>query len=668
MLHPRRKKGRVAIFSLRSSLRFKARLQLQLVPAEPSHSSRPPAQLIRRGRLRALQFIVDAIILFWGLLLAALLRFEGEIPEQMAERLAASAPLIIAVQSLSLWVVGAHRIIWRYFGLRETGVFLKGIAISTSVLLAIRLGLGQLTHLPVARVLLLPIGVLGIDAVLVLGGLVGVRALRRYRSELEEQRIRRPRQVHPIRVLLVGAGRGGHFISRELRARPDQGLVPVGFVDDDVQKLGQVLDGLTVLGTTEDIAALCEERRVERILITVAGAGPQKLRELSERCSKVGLPVMIVPRLVEILDGGNDQIKIRQVTIEDLLGRPPVNLDLPGIERVITDRVVLVTGAGGSIGSELCRQIQKFRPAKLVLVERYENALFEIHRELVAPEPRSTEVVPLVGDVCDADRMEQIFKEHAPEVVLHAAAHKHVPMMEANPGEAVKNNVGGTIVLADAAARSGVRRFVMISTDKAVNPTSVMGCTKRVAELYVQGKNGHTGTAFCAVRFGNVLGSVGSVVPIFREQISKGGPVTVTHPDMVRYFMTIPEACQLVLQASALASGGEVYVLDMGAPVKIVDLARDMIRLSGFRPDVDMQIVFTGIRPGEKLFEELSHKDESTIATPHPSIFASRSVAPDAAHFASQVQELLHVAATDGHKVRDALRRIVPEYTPNELS
>lgn len=651
-----------------SGLRPKSHVQLQPVLAE-SNTAQMDARLRRRRRLRTLQFIVDGSLLVGSLILAALLRFEGDVPPAMVERIARSAPLVIGVQFVTLWLSGTHRIIWRYFGLRETGIVLRSVAIATLVLLSIRLGLGQLGAHPEVQNFLLPIGVLGIDSILVLGGLVGVRALRRHRSELEEQKLRKPRSVSTVRVLLVGAGRGGHFISRELRARPDQGLLPVGFVDDDLQKVGQVLDGLTVLGTTNDLGSICRELQVDRLLITVAGAGPQKLRELSERCSGLGLPVMIVPRLVEVLDGGNDQMKIREVTIEDLLGRPQVKLDLPGIERVMTGQVVLVTGAGGSIGSELCRQLLRFRPEKLVLVDRYENALFEIHRELLeSPDLGEAVLVPLVGDVCDRVRIGQIFSAEHPRVVLHAAAHKHVPMMEENPGEAVKNNVGGTVVLADAAAAEGVSRFVMISTDKAVNPTSVMGCTKRIAELYVQGKNGSTETAFCAVRFGNVLGSVGSVVPIFKRQIARGGPVTVTHPDMVRYFMTIPEACQLVLQASALAEGGEVYVLDMGAPVKIVDLAKDMIRLSGFRPEIDVPIVFSGIRRGEKLFEELSHKDEETITTEHPGIFISRSRMDGTEAIAARIPSLLEVAGQDGAAIRSAMKALVPEFSSNQSS
>lgn len=621
----------------------------------------------RRGRLRALQFAIDASILVGSLILAAVLRFEGDVPPEFAGRIARTAPVVVAIQFLALWSSGSHRIIWRYFGLREAGIVLKGVSLATLILLAMRFGLGRFSEHTWVPGLLLPIGVLTIDALLVLSGLVGVRALRRYRSELEEQRLRKPRRVSTVRVLLVGAGRGGHFISRELRARPDQGLLPVGFVDDDLQKVGQSLDGLTVLGTTNDLATICREQMVDRLLITVAGAGPQKLRELSERCSGLGLPVMIVPRLVEILDGGNDRMRIREVTIEDLLGRAPVILDLPEIERIIAGQVVLVTGAGGSIGSELCRQLLRFRPQRIVLVDRYENALFEIHRELLESSALGeTALIPSVGDVCDRTRMTQILSSQRPQVVLHAAAHKHVPMMEENPGEAVKNNIGGTIVLADAAAAAGVSRFVMISTDKAVNPTSVMGCSKRIAELYVQGQNGKAATVFCAVRFGNVLGSVGSVVPIFKEQIARGGPVTVTHPDMVRYFMTIPEACQLVLQACALAQGGEVYVLDMGAPVKIVDLARDMIRLSGFRPDVDVPIAFSGIRRGEKLFEELSHKDEAQIVTQHPGIFVSRSSVAASEAILSQIPGILATANGDGSAIRSAMKALVPEFSADQ--
>ena len=374
------------------------------------------------------------------------------------------------------------------------------------------------------------------------------------------------------------------------------------------------------------------------------------------------IPVKIIPPLHEILSGSLNLSRIRDVAIEDVLRRPPVQLDSTCIAAVVRGRTVMITGAGGSIGSELCREVCRFAPATLVLVEQAENSLFESHRQLIRQFPELA-IIPCIADICDATRMGQIFSKHRPAVVFHAAAHKHVPMMESNPGEAVKNNVLGTAALARLAHSHRVERFVMISTDKAVNPTSVMGVSKRAAELYLQAFSRHSQTRFVAVRFGNVLGSNGSVIPIFKEQIARGGPVTVTHPEMKRYFMTIPEACQLVLQAGSMGKGGEIFILDMGEPVYIVDLARDLIRLSGLTPDKDVEIRFTGIRPGEKLFEELFLSDESAVKTYHPRVFIGRLTSPPWSEIERQVKELGELApSADIRQLHAKFKEIVPEY------
>jgi FlaA1/EpsC-like NDP-sugar epimerase len=617
--------------------------------------------LALRHLFRLLQIGVDLGVLLLALFLALGLRFEGDIPPEMLGRVVLSTPLVLLAQYGSVVVFGAQRIIWRYFTLRDAALLARSLGLATLCLVGIRTIAG---HAPALRLVLVPYGVLAIDAVLAYVGLVGVRALRRLEAEAREQRERKPRNARATRVLLIGAGRGGLFLARELRSRPDQGYVPIGFIDDDEHKLGQVVDGLSVLGTTRSLKVVCEQQKIERLIITVASTIPEEFRRLSDRVSEAGLPVMIVPRLVDLLDGTSGTLRIRDVTIEDLLGRPPVVLDTLGLERFIQGKVVLVSGAGGSIGSELCRQVLHFRPRRLVLLERYENALFEIHRELLELGLPEVELLPRVCDITDASRVDQVFAEQTPQIILHAAAHKHVPMMEENPGEAVKNNVGGTRTLADAAVRHGVHRFVMISTDKAVNPSSIMGATKRVAELYVQHKNLSNATLFSMVRFGNVLGSAGSVVPIFKKQIAKGGPVTVTHPDMVRFFMTIPEASQLVLQAGALSQGGEVYVLDMGAPVRIVELARDLIRLSGFRPDRDIAIEFTGVRPGEKLFEELSLLGKETLTSLHPGIFVVATGGLAGQELISGIDSLV-ASAIEGRtdEVVLGLRRLVPEFS-----
>jgi FlaA1/EpsC-like NDP-sugar epimerase len=465
-------------------------------------------------------------------------------------------------------------------------------------------------------------------------------------------------------TMLIGAGRGGVMVAKEISARPDLAILPVGFIDDDPVKVGTIVHGVPVVGTTAQLAELCAKRGAKQVLITMAAAPGREVRRITKLCEDTHLPVKIIPGVFEIVGGRVNLSRIRSVAIEDLLRREPITLDEEAIFGVVRGRVVLVTGAGGSIGSELCRQICRFGPARLLLVENSENSLYQIDRELRTQFPVLT-VVPLVANIRDVGRMEAIFAENRPQVVFHAAAHKHVPMMEMNPTEAVKNNVLGTKIVAELADRHGAAEFVMISTDKAVNPTSVMGVAKRAAEIFIQALSQRSKPRFVAVRFGNVLGSAGSVVPLFQEQISRGGPVTVTDREMKRYFMTIPEACQLVLQAASTGQGGEIFVLDMGEPVKIVDLARDLIALSGLREGDDIQIQYIGIRPGEKLFEELSLEKEGAERTRHPKIFIGR-IEP---HPWDDV--LRHIAALeraaergDGTLIRALFRDFVPEFGP----
>jgi len=466
------------------------------------------------------------------------------------------------------------------------------------------------------------------------------------------------------RVLIVGAGDTAEAVVRELLRMPLQRYLVVGLLDDQTSQVGRIIHGVEVLGTLERIKEICDTHLVDELLIALPEATPRELRRVVEICEGNNLRFRILPGVADVMDGRLHVSHIRDVDIEDLLGRAPVQLDTHAVSSVLGGKSILVTGAGGSIGSEMCRQVARFAPAKLILVEQAENNLFEIDRELRARFPRVT-VLPYVADICDAARLEVIFARERPAKIFHAAAHKHVPMMELNPGEAVKNNILGTKVVADVAAEHGVHRMVVISTDKAVNPTSVMGCTKRVAELYVQQLSGRCATQFITVRFGNVLGSSGSVVPIFREQIVKGGPVTITHPDMLRYFMTIPEAAQLVLQAGTMGSGGEIYVLDMGEPIKIVDLARDMITLSGLRPGVDIEVVYTGLRPGEKLFEELSIEGEHVSRTRHPKIGVWKHRPDDFSRICKGIQELVAMAdSASPDDIRTKLRSLVPEYDP----
>jgi len=486
--------------------------------------------------------------------------------------------------------------------------------------------------------------------------------LRRLHGEAQERRARAA-GIERHRVLLIGAGEAGVLVAREIANRPDLGLHVVGFLDDDRRKVGTSIGGVTVLGTTRQLGAVAERKRARRALITIANASGPEIRRIVALCRDAELETKIIPGIYEIVGDKVNLSRIREVAIEDLLGREPVQLDEEVVGLSIRSRVVMVTGAGGSIGSELCRQVCRFGPERLVLVERFENALFEIHRELTASFPQVM-IEPRIADVCDAHRMDHVFAACRPEVVFHAAAHKHVPMMEWNPGEAIKNNVGGTRIVGDLADKYEVQRFVLVSTDKAVNPTSVMGASKRVAEIYLQALSQRSSTRFVTVRFGNVLGSAGSVIPIFRDQIAKGGPVTVTHPEMRRYFMTIPEACQLVMQAGAMGAGGEIFILDMGEPVKIVDLARDLIVLSGLRPDQDIEIRFSGVRPGEKLFEELSTDAENADRTRHPKVFTGRIKPHEWEVVVRGVEALLELAdSVSPERVRTVLGDIVPEYS-----
>jgi FlaA1/EpsC-like NDP-sugar epimerase len=464
------------------------------------------------------------------------------------------------------------------------------------------------------------------------------------------------------RFLIVGAGNAGEALLREIHRMPVAEYDVVGFIDDDPTKQNISIHGIPVLGRVEDLAKVCEEHNIDEIAIAMPSASHQQLRRVIQVCEGTKVRFRTVPSITDIASGRLKVSQIRDVDINDLLGREAVQLDLNLIEDYLRNKMILVTGAGGSIGAEMTRQVCNFKPKELLLVEQAENPLFNIDRELNSRFP-DTKLQALICDITDRIRVEQIFSQHKPQIVIHAAAHKHVPLMEINPGESIKNNVVGTRIVADSADKYGVESFIMISTDKAVNPTSLMGSSKRIAEMYIQGLNDKSKTHFVTVRFGNVLDSNGSVVPIFRKQIAEGGPVTVTHPEMKRYFMTIPEASQLVLQAAAMGKGGEIFVLDMGEPVKIVDLARELIILSGFRPGEDIDITFTGPRPGEKLFEELSITGENMLPTRHPKIGIWKNIPVDRESIVSIIEELVTIAQTqDRRRIVEGIRRLVPEY------
>ena len=464
------------------------------------------------------------------------------------------------------------------------------------------------------------------------------------------------------RVMIVGAGSAGTMIINEMMARRELKYNPIVLIDDDKSKLGKRISGVKIEGNRYDIPYIVGEQEIDLIVIAIPSIDSKNKSEIIEICKNTNCKLQIIPGMYEILSGDATVSRIKDVDLEDLLGRDPIQLDNKGIEDYIKGRTILVTGAGGSIGSELCRQISMFQPKKLVLFDIYENNVYDIQNELREDFP-DMDLSVLIGSIRDRDRLHEVFTKYKIDVVFHAAAHKHVPLMEDSPKEAVKNNVFGTLNLALEASAAGVSRFVMISTDKAVNPTNIMGATKRLCEMIVQAMDKQSKKEFVAVRFGNVLGSNGSVIPLFKRQIAHGGPVTVTHKKIIRYFMLIPEAAQLVLQAGAFAKGGEIFVLDMGKPVKIYDLACDLIRLSGLEPNKDIKIVFSGLRPGEKLYEELLMSEEGLQDTVHNKIYVGKPTFEDMDKLTIKLEQLRKLLElNDIDEIKHVMQMIVPTY------
>lgn len=471
------------------------------------------------------------------------------------------------------------------------------------------------------------------------------------------------------RTLIVGAGKAGLLVLKELRKTIDSPLYPVAFIDDDLEKQDLEFYGVVVAGTRKELEKVIHQYNIELVIIAIPSAPGSDITEIMNICKKNHIEVKILPRIMDIINGRISLNTIREVKVEDLLGRPPIHLDLIGISGYVKNKTILITGAGGSIGSEICRQISEFHPKKLLLLGHGETSIYTIEKELAKQHPHLL-VETIIADIQDRKRIEDVFSAHRPHVVFHAAAHKHVPLMEENPLEAVKNNVFGTQNVAECAHRYQAEKFVQISTDKAVNPTSIMGVTKRAAELIIQDLSQQSSTHFVAVRFGNVLGSRGSVIPLFKQQILEGGPVTVTHPDMTRYFMTIPEAVQLVIQAGALANGGEIFILDMGEPVKISELAKNLIRLSGLVPGEDIQIHYTGVRPGEKLYEELFTDEEGTAGSSHELLFIAKPTEFSGEELHAALAKLKGAVYTENSELRmdevkSLLKKLVPTYQPN---
>lgn len=599
---------------------------------------------------------VYTVVLQLSRWMAYQLKFDFAPGDAVARQLFYSSPWVLTLKLAALYICGQFNGLLSYYSIPDLRRLAVAVSTSTVVLVMATMWVGEAT--------VAPYSVLVMDYVLTLGGLSGARLTLRI---LRARNVRHAgvNKRRGVRVGIIGAGDAGAILARELASKT-KGRLPVAFFDDDPNKWRSRVHEIPVIGAPELAVARREELGLEEIIIAMPSAPARRIGEIVDFLTRAGVKFRTVPSLEQLTTGQVEVSHLRKVEIEDLLGRKPVALDEAGIRQELAGRVVMVTGAGGSIGSELCRQIASFGPSKLLLVERSEGHLFEVQQELVGVGYAGISEA-LVADITDLERMEGIFAQWHPEVVFHAAAHKHVPLMESQPAEAFTNNALGTAQLAELSLRHGVDRFILISTDKAINPTNVMGSTKRMAEKYIQALHAAnpSRTKFMAVRFGNVLGSSGSVIPTFRRQIEAGGPVRVTHPDMTRYFMTIPEAVGLVLQSASLGQGGEIFLLDMGQPVKIVDLARQMILLSGLQPDRDIEIQFVGLRPGEKLFEELTYEAENSVPTKHEKVFKLLCDAEPLEELQQQFVELTASARVKAPSVlKQHFKAIVPEYRP----
>ncbi len=621
-------------------------------------------------RLESLSTIVakvvaDACMFAAALITAHYLRFEGTIPPQFTQELVTVLPWAVALKTLVFALLGSYATLWRYSSLRD---FLK---LGQAVLLS-TISLGAIEYYGGIRV---PLGVVIFDAMLTLILCGGLRILPRLARERTAQDpalswsrylfsfVRREKEAGGRRILVVGAGDAGENLVREMIRKGQLGYAPVGFVDDNPAKKGLRIHGVKVRGGREDIPRLVAQQRVDEILIAIPSATADQIRPLVEICRGTGAKLKILPDLVSLVHGAPRLSDVRELRIEDLIGRPRIELNQDEVSAYLRGRRVMVTGAGGSIGSELCRQVLRYHPAEIQLLGRGENSIFSIFQEL-APRKEETKLVELIGDVINKSKLHGLFTRHRPEIVFHAGADKHVPLMELNPDEAVLNNIVGTRNVCEVSNEFGVQRLVCISTDKAVNPSSIMGCCKRVAEMYIQSGR-YQSTVVTGVRFGNVLGSRGSVIPLFQHQIERGGPVTVTHREVRRYFMSIPEAVALVIQAGAMAQGGEIFVLDMGEPIAIDELARRVIRLHGLEPDRDIPVVYVGLRPGEKLDEELVGVGERREPTVHNKISKVIRQNELDGRLDEMVARLTRQAVEmDDLGIRETLRLLVPEYQP----
>lgn len=598
---------------------------------------------------RAIIVLVHMILFVLSNYLAFFIRFEGNIPSNTIRIFLMGLPFLIILRFLSFYLLGLFRGLWRYTSTYDVKRLIEAILAST---------LGFYLVMTIFKWQFYPISIYIIDGLVLLCVTGGLRFLRRLTKDWYQDVY----QGEKRKLLIIGAGDAGEMILRDIKGKPHIHFQVIGFLDDDPKKKKATLHGIPVLGTVDDIGDVVKRYPIDEILIAIPSASGKQMRRIIEKCRTTGLKYLTIPGIGELIDGKASINHLREVRIDDLLGRKPIRLDLENIRQEIEGKGIMITGAGGSIGSELVRQVCCFKPSSLILYEMAENFLYQIDLEVRKRHPHLN-IIPIIGDIRNKIKVERVLSLFRPHLIYHAAAYKHVPMMEMNPLEAIKSNVFGTLNLVDACENFGVEKFVFISTDKAVNPTSIMGATKRIAENVLQCFNHNkSNTRFVSVRFGNVLGSNGSVIPLFKRQIEEGGPITVTHPEIIRYFMAIPEAVQLVIQAGAMGKGGEIFVLDMGEPIKIVDLAKDLIRLSGVDPDL-IDIEYIGLRPGEKLYEELMTDGEDILPTFHEKIKIFKSHVPDSVKFMNKLKELEY--ATFNYKIEMVLpliRELVPEY------
>ncbi|HHW67764.1 MAG TPA: polysaccharide biosynthesis protein [Epulopiscium sp.] len=606
-------------------------------------------------------FSVDIILINLSIIIAYYLRFGLRMPLDYLKVYFQMAVFVTFIKLLVFYYMGLYRPIWKYAGIDEIINIFFMVCIANGMII---IGIYFLS-------LNVPRSIYVIATLIDIFFIGGTRFIKQIYNRLTFQEnifVKRKRK----RVMIVGAGEAGGLLIQSFKNHPSSNRVPICLVDDDPQKLRRKINGVPVLGDRDMISFLAYGKKIDEIIIAIPSINKKDLAEIIHECKKTQCVIKILPSINEIKEfTGNIQDillqKMRQVNIEDLLGREPIDLNIEEVSSYIENKVILVTGAGGSIGSELCRNIGRFNPSKVVMLDISEENLYNLENEWKIHYPH----IPyetVIASIREEDRLREVFATYHPDIVFHAAAHKHVPLMEKNPGEAIKNNVLGTWNLVKVAHLFNVKRFILISTDKAVNPTNVMGATKRLCEMIIQGINEVSSTEFAAVRFGNVLGSSGSVIPLFKKQIEQGGPVTVTHPDIIRYFMLIPEAAQLVIQAGAMAKGGEIFVLDMGEPVKIDKLARDLIRLSGFKPDEDIKIEYTGLRPGEKLYEELLMAEEGLNNTKYQKIYIAKPMKITMEEIEEKIEILKEVLDKEDKEIIKALQTVVPTYhTSNDL-